>query len=119
MVIPRLAGVVRGIGRAVVPAIACLVAAVVTVIDVIDPPRPPRSSAPATDLANPYRGSSVLARIHAVSVLLVAPQCLVWTFSPIVADDSARLVGRCGGRDGDGGPIVRCRGRSAPAGGRI
>src|SRR6185436_16727268 len=31
--------------------------------------------------ANPYRGSSVLWRIHAVSCLLVAPQVVVWTFT--------------------------------------
>lgn len=47
----------------------------------IDPPRPPRAEAPAADLANPYRGSSTLWRIHAVSVLLVVPQCVVWTFT--------------------------------------
>ncbi len=81
LVIPRLAES-SGVSAALLfPAIACLVAAVVTVAGVIDPPRPPRSSAPATDLANPYRGSSALARIHAVSVLLVVPQSLVWTFS--------------------------------------
>ncbi len=81
LVIPRLAES-SGVSAALLfPAIACLVAAVVTAVGVIDPPRPHRSSAPATDLANPYRGSSVLARIHAVSVLLVVPQCLVWTFA--------------------------------------
>ena len=81
LVIPRLAES-SGVSAALLfPAIACLVAAVVTAVGVIDPPRPPRSSAPATDLANPYRGSSALARIHAVSVLLVVPQSLVWTFS--------------------------------------
>ena len=41
---------------------------------------------PPSDLANPYRGSDVLWRIHAVSVLLVVPQCVVWTFTPGVAD---------------------------------
>ncbi len=33
------------------------------------------------ELANPYRGSSMLWRIHAVSVLLVVPQVVVWTFT--------------------------------------
>lgn len=81
LVIPRLAES-SGVSAALLfPAIACLIAGVVTAAGVIDPPRPPRSSAPATDLANPYRGSSALARIHAVSVLLVVPQSLVWTFS--------------------------------------
>lgn len=81
LVIPRLAES-SGVSAALLfPAIACLVAAVVTALGVLDPPRPDRSDAPASDLANPYRGSSVLWRIHAVSVLLVVPQCLVWTFA--------------------------------------
>jgi MFS family permease len=81
LVIPRLAES-HGVSAALLfPAIACLVAAVVSAVGVLDPPRPPRSSAPAEHLANPYRGSSVLWRIHAVSVLLVVPQCLVWTFA--------------------------------------
>ncbi|MDH6242960.1 MFS transporter [Mycobacterium sp. OTB74] len=81
LVIPRLAES-SGVSTALLfPALACLVAAVVTALGVLDPPRPPRSEAPASHLANPYRGSSVLWRIHAVSVLLVVPQCLVWTFA--------------------------------------
>jgi hypothetical protein len=44
-------------------------------------PAAPAAQAPADDLANPYRGSGVLWRIHAVSVLLVVPQCVVWTFT--------------------------------------
>jgi predicted MFS family arabinose efflux permease len=63
------------------PAIVCAVAAVVSAVGVLDPPRPPRAEAHADDLANPYRGSSTLWRIHAVSVLLVGPQCVVWTFA--------------------------------------
>ena len=47
----------------------------------MDPPRPPRAEADAADLANPYRGSSLLFRIHLVSVLLVVPQVVVWTFT--------------------------------------
>ena len=31
--------------------------------------------------ANPYRADRFLARIHGVSVLLVVPQFLVWTYS--------------------------------------
>ncbi|GFG49877.1 hypothetical protein MAGR_13180 [Mycolicibacterium agri] len=46
-----------------------------------DPPRPDRAEAAEHHLANPYRGSAVLWRIHAVSVLLVAPQVVVWTFT--------------------------------------
>jgi MFS family permease len=81
LVIPRLA---EGHGVSVAllfPAVVCAVSAVVCAIAVIDPPRPPRHEADEADLANPYRGSSVLWRIHAVSVLLVVPQVVVWTFT--------------------------------------
>ena len=86
LVIPRLAQN-HGIGPALLfPAAVCAVAAVLCLVAVQDPPRPPRREAPAEDLANPYRGSatpwsSTLGRIHAVSVLLVIPQALVWTFT--------------------------------------
>ena len=62
-----------------VPTIACALAAAVVALVVIDPPRPARPD-PATT-ANPYRQDSYLARIHGVSVLLVVPQFLVWTFA--------------------------------------
>jgi sugar phosphate permease len=81
LVIPQLAEA-RGVAVALLfPAIVCAVAAVISAIGVVDPPRPPRAEAHPDDLANPYRGSSTLWRIHAVSVLLVAPQCVVWTFT--------------------------------------
>jgi MFS family permease len=63
------------------PAILCALSAAVSAIGALDPPRPPREQAPKEHLANPYRGSSVLWRIHAVSVLLVVPQVVVWTFT--------------------------------------
>ncbi|AMO60873.1 sugar phosphate permease [Mycolicibacterium phlei] len=81
LVIPRLAES-QGVAAALLfPAIVCAVSAVVCLVAVIDPPRAPRSEAPAEHLANPYRGSWVLWRIHAVSVLLVVPQAVVWTFT--------------------------------------
>ncbi|MCX2930432.1 MFS transporter [Mycobacterium sp. CVI_P3] len=81
LVIPRLAQT-HGVGLALLfPAIVCGVAALVCAVGVANPPRPPRADAPAEHLANPYRGSPVLWRIHAVSVLLVVPQCVVWTFT--------------------------------------
>lgn len=81
LVIPGLAHS-HGVGFALLfPAAVCAVAALVCAVGVLDPPRPPRAEAPAKDLANPYRGSGVLWRIHAVSVLLVVPQCVVWTFT--------------------------------------
>lgn len=81
LVIPRLAQTF-GLGPALLfPGVVCAVAAVVCAVLVLDPPRPPRADAPAEHLANPYRGSAVLWRIHAVSVLLVVPQIVVWTFA--------------------------------------
>ena len=81
LVIPRLAET-HGVSAALLfPAVVCAVAAVVSAVGVLDPPRPPRAEAPTDDLANPYRGSSTLWRIHAVSVLLVVPQVVVWTFT--------------------------------------
>ena len=81
LVIPRLAES-QGISAALLfPAVVCAISAVVCAFGVLDPPRPPRSEAPAEHLANPYRASSVLTRIHAVSVLLVVPQGVLWTFA--------------------------------------
>lgn len=81
LVIPRVAES-HGVSTALLfPAVLCAASAVVCAVAVVDPPRPPRAEAPAEHLANPYRGSSVLWRIHAVSVLLVVPQAVVWTFT--------------------------------------
>jgi MFS family permease len=81
VVIPRLAAA-EGVSAALLfPAIVCAISAVICAVGVLDPPRPPRAEAPAEDLANPYRGSATLIRIHALSVLLVVPQALVWTFT--------------------------------------
>jgi len=61
-----------------VPTALAAVAAVVVAVVVLDPPRPDRTLAVAP---NPYRADGFLTRIHGVSVLLVVPQFLVWTFS--------------------------------------
>ncbi len=61
-----------------VPTIACALAALVVALVVIDPPRP---AARPGGAPNPYRQDRYLARIHGVSVLLVVPQFLVWTFA--------------------------------------
>lgn len=53
-------------------------AAVAVVAVVVDPPRPDRT---VTAAPNPYREDTYLARIHGVSVLLVVPQFVVWTFA--------------------------------------
>jgi sugar phosphate permease len=61
-----------------VPTAACAVALVVVALVVIDPPRPDPREGTAP---NPYRQDRYLARIHGVSVLLVVPQFVVWTFA--------------------------------------
>jgi sugar phosphate permease len=61
-----------------IPAAACTLAAAVVALVVMDPPRPERRDGAST---NPYRADSYLARIHGISVLLVVPQFVVWTFA--------------------------------------
>lgn len=69
----------RGIGPAlVVPAVFAAVTGLACWAWVVDPERPPRPIDVAAE--NPYRGSSYLARIHGVSILLVIPQFTVWSF---------------------------------------
>ncbi|BBY08685.1 hypothetical protein MNVI_40030 [Mycobacterium noviomagense] len=45
-----------------------------------NPPRPTRAAAIDEQLANPYRRSNVLQRIHLVSALLMVPQSVTVTF---------------------------------------
>lgn len=61
-----------------IPVGSCAVAAALVALVVLDPPRPQGGAATA---ANPYRGDRFLPRVHAVSVLLVVPQFVVWTFA--------------------------------------
>ena len=64
-----------------VPAIVCALATIAVMLLVVDPPRPSRAEAEGLgQLANPYRGSSRLVRIHLASILLVVPQLTVWTY---------------------------------------
>lgn len=60
------------------PTLLAAAAGVLAAAVIIDPPRPPK---PVGGAANPYREDRFLARIHAVSILLVVPQFLVWTFA--------------------------------------
>jgi len=62
------------------PAIVCSAAAVVSAVGVVNPPRKSRKAATESELASPYRGSSVLWRIHAVAGLLMMPQTVTVTF---------------------------------------
>ncbi len=78
--VPQLAET-SGIRAALVlPIVLCAVLAVLCAIGIANPPRPARSDAPATHVANPYRTSSFLWRVHAVSVLLVVPQFTLSTY---------------------------------------
>lgn len=61
-----------------VPTAACALAVLAVTAVVLDPPRPARR---AGDAPNPYRQDGYLTRIHGVSVLLVVPQFMVWTFA--------------------------------------
>jgi len=61
-----------------VPTAASAAAALLVALVVLDPPRPARASR-VTD--NPYAHDRYLVRVHAVSVLLVLPQFVVWTFA--------------------------------------
>jgi sugar phosphate permease len=77
-----------------VPTIAAALAALLVFVVILDPPRPPRSE---TAAPNPYREDSFLTRIHAVSVLLVVPQFMVWTFALVwLIDDRGWSPGAAG-----------------------
>lgn len=82
LTLPPLA-VSHGLGGALVlPTALAAGCALACLALVIDPPRPSRAEGAVSGaLANPYRGSDLLWRIHGVSVLLVVPQFTVWTFA--------------------------------------
>jgi sugar phosphate permease len=78
---PELTEIENGFFAALLyPAIACAVAALASFIFLADPPRPTRAAAVEEQLANPYRRSNVLQRIHVVSALLMVPQSVTVTF---------------------------------------
>ncbi len=62
------------------PAVLCAASAVTSAVAVVDPARTRWHAATERELANPYRGSWVLRRIHAVSALLMVPQTVTVTF---------------------------------------
>ena len=67
------------------PAVLCAVSAVLCAIGIVDPPRPPRragdgAAAHPQAVWQPYRETSLLWRIHGVSMLLVVPQFTISTF---------------------------------------
>jgi MFS family permease len=78
-VIPELAE--HGFAAAMMfPAVICMLSGVACALGVLDPPRKPRATATIEELASPYRGSTVLWRIHLVSALLMIPQTVTVTF---------------------------------------
>lgn len=79
LVMPELAE--RGVHAGLMfPALVCTAAALASAIGIVDPVRKPRETATKAELASPYRGSSVLWRIHAVAGLLMMPQTVTVTF---------------------------------------
>jgi MFS family permease len=81
LVIPQFAVESKSATSALIfPAILCAAAAVLSVVAITDPPRKEWDEATPEELANPYRRSWVLRRIHAVSALLMVPQTLTVTF---------------------------------------
>jgi MFS family permease len=83
LTIPQLAAA-GGIGLALaVPAVLCAVSAVLCAVGIVDPPRPAKTTgadAHPQAVWKPYRETSLLWRIHGVSMLLVVPQFTVSTF---------------------------------------
>ncbi|MFZ7086608.1 MFS transporter [Curtobacterium sp. RRHDQ10] len=78
LTVPTLAEA-HGIRSALVlPILLAVVLAVLCAIGIVDPPRPTRPTGAAS--TSPYRSSSFLWRIHAVSVLLVVPQFTLSTY---------------------------------------
>jgi sugar phosphate permease len=68
-----------GVSAAIwLPTTLIAVAGVAVALVVLDPPRPERTPEAAP---NPYRRDGYLVRIHTVSVFLVVPQFVVWTFA--------------------------------------
>lgn len=65
-----------------VPAVVTAIGLAAVVFGVIDPPSAGSGSADYATRRNPYRESWFLVRVHAVSVLLVIPQQMLWTFVP-------------------------------------
>ncbi|MFF2051507.1 MFS transporter [Leifsonia sp. NPDC058194] len=83
--IPVLASAGGVAAALVVPTVLCAVSAVLCAAGIVDPPRPPRTArageAPHQQAVwRPYRETSLLWRIHGVSMLLVVPQFTISTF---------------------------------------
>ncbi len=121
LVIPRLAAdVTASRPHCCFPPWCAPSSAVVCAVAVKDPPRPPRAEA-AEPSISPTRiaGSAVLWRIHAVSVLLVVPQVVVWTFTLVwLMTERGWSAGSAGVLVTAGPGARRARAGSPPAAGR-
>jgi MFS family permease len=97
LVIPELAE--RGPRAGLMfPAVVCAVAALASAIGITNPPRKSRKTATEQELANPYRGSYTLWRIHAVGGLLMMPQAVTVTFMLVwLMDDHGWSAAAAGG----------------------
>lgn len=89
-------GLRHGIGAAMwVPTAATALAGLAVVLVVLDPPR--HGTAAGVGARNPYVGQSFLWRVHLVSVLLVVPQFVIWTFALVwLADVRGWSAGAAG-----------------------
>jgi MFS family permease len=85
----------HGVGAALwVPTAAATLAAVLVGVVVLDPPRPGRRAVRAD---NPYHRDRYLGRIHGVSMLLVVPQFVVWTYTLVwLVDERSWSPGAAG-----------------------
>ncbi|MFJ4851197.1 MULTISPECIES: MFS transporter [unclassified Streptomyces] len=88
LTMPPLAAA-HGIGGAFgfLAAVCALIAAAVAVL-AADPARPEGTGTAAEPAANPYRGSSVLWRIHGAGALLVVPQFTAGAFALVLLVDT-------------------------------
>lgn len=82
LTMPAIADGVGVTAALAVPAVVTAIGLVACVVGIVDPPLPQASATAAAATGNPYRASSFLARVHGVSVLLVVPQSMLWTFVP-------------------------------------
>jgi len=114
LILPASAAALGATESLLVPAALNAGAALLCLAVVRDPEPPSPAPLPAADAedeaapeatvetaaANPYRGATVLQRIHLVSFLLVVPQFTVWTFALVW------LIDRCGWSPGSAGALI-------------
>ncbi|ADG79452.1 Major facilitator superfamily MFS_1 OS=Tsukamurella paurometabola (strain ATCC 8368 / DSM /CCUG 35730 / CIP 100753 / JCM 10117 / KCTC 9821 / NBRC 16120/ NCIMB 702349 / NCTC 13040) OX=521096 GN=Tpau_2854 PE=4 SV=1 [Tsukamurella paurometabola] len=80
LTMPLLANRVGLTAAMTVPLVVAAVSLILVWAFIVDPPRPESGAAAIEARTNPYREDSFLARIHAVSLLLVLPQGAIWTW---------------------------------------